>query len=504
MAFRIEPQLVAKSARTLRILAFSDCRVQDLKTIVSWVRDHSSKPDLIIYAGDDVGRFVPTPEENYFEQLASLSRYGIAAVVGNDDPPHYRTLIRGRKVYEVHSQPIIIGRFLITGIEGAPILKDGKNLGFTLYEESEIAHHLSQSTSSSENYTVILVSHTPPRGCLDEAMRHNTGQIGSTAVREFVEAEPSVALVVSGHVHLCGGRHDSLDHTMVLNAASDDKAGKPARIATMLLRADGSVEDLQWTNVSSRFQLAAEIQGISHVYAARLALSGIVTVEQLAESSPEVVGQALGWNPEKAAIFIARAQSLLQGQPILVSALELPKQPRLYLDIETDLQQSYTWLAGIATENSDNVHQFFAPHPSKENEMLHQLATFLAARENSSVLHFSGTQFDRRVLLARMESHGIAPPKSLLQSVDCLGPLRQALALPSPTFGLKEAVACFGYRFTYPELDGFGVAYAYQQAVHFGKPIPEHLLAYNRDDVLALRFLIQKAERFAFGLESGA
>jgi Icc-related predicted phosphoesterase len=119
-------------------VAFSDCRVQDLAAIVSWIAGRPEKPDLIIYAGDDVERFVPDPQTNYFEQLAALSTYGIVAVVGNDDLPDYRDLIRGHKVYEVHSRPVTIGRFLIVGVEGAPT----PGIGITLHPEPEIANHL--------------------------------------------------------------------------------------------------------------------------------------------------------------------------------------------------------------------------------------------------------------------------------------------------------------------------------------------------------------------------
>jgi predicted RecB family nuclease len=180
-----------------------------------------------------------------------------------------------------------------------------------------------------------------------------------------------------------------------------------------------------------------------------------------------------------------------------VSVPKLPKKPRLYLDIETDLQQSYTWLVGIVEEEGDEVRQFYAPHPSEEGEMLRELAVFLTPKADHSLVHFSGFNFDRSVLVRRMESHGIAPPLPLLQSIDCLPALRNSLALPTRGMGLKEAAECLGYRFAHPDLDGFMVAYEYQKAIGANRPAPERLLAYNRDDVLALRFLIQEVEKLA-------
>ncbi len=491
-----EPRVISQSAQALRIVAFSDCRVQDLKSIVEWVKGLLNKPDLIVYAGDDVERFVPDDDTNYFEQLAALSRYGVVAVVGNDDGPENRALIRGDKVHEVHSQPVAIGPFLVVGVEGAAILEKGMNLGFTLYAEPQISRHLDHHLHGHEKHTIILVSHTPPRGCLDQAIRHNVGHIGSIAVRDAVEGNRRIALVVSGHAHLCGGRDDKLGHAVVLNAASHDKVGSPAKIATLLLQPSGTVEDIQWTELVSSFQVA-EINGIGGKYAERLAQAGIATIEHLAAASPDTVRQALGRKAHTTDILIARARARLNGSPYLTSKPDLPDKPRLYLDIETDFQQSYVWLVGVADEHGDDVRQFFASHPDNEGAMLRELAAFLSNMDGRTMIHFSGSWFDGRVLVERMDSHEIISPPLLLGSVDCLHSLRNTLALPTITMRLKEAAECLGYEFSYPELDGWAVAHEYQQAIRSGKSVPDRLLAYNRDDVLALRFLIHEVERLA-------
>lgn len=316
-----------------------------------------------------------------------------------------------------------------------------------------------------------------------------------------MEKDTRVALVVSGHVHLCGGRHDELGDATVVNAASNDNGfSPPAKVAPLRLRPDGAVEDIRWAEVTSSFQLAREINGIGPAYAARLAQAGITTVEQLAGASLFTVGKAVAQSPGMAELFVVRAQARLDGRPSLVAAPKLPNKPRLYLDIETDLQQSYTWLVGVASDEGDEVRQFFAPHPSKEGEMLQELSAFLLAMADRSVMHYSGHQFDRRVLVQRMESYGLNPPLALLQSTDCLPNLRRCLALPSRSLGLKEAAECLGYHFAYSDLNGFMVAYEYQKATQAGSAVPERLLAYNRDDVLALRFLIQEVEKLAANL----
>jgi hypothetical protein len=100
-------------------LAFSDWRVQEIGALVRFLRAQK-KPDLIVYAGDDIRRFRP-PGKNYFQEIARLARFGICVVAGNDDPADTRQLMTGRSVYPVHSCALSLGRFAIVGVDGAPL-----------------------------------------------------------------------------------------------------------------------------------------------------------------------------------------------------------------------------------------------------------------------------------------------------------------------------------------------------------------------------------------------
>jgi Icc-related predicted phosphoesterase len=61
----------------------------------------------------------------------------------------------------------------------------------------------------------IVVSHSPPYGAADRSSRGD--HLGSRAVREAVlRLEPR--LVVCGHIHESGGRHERLGATPVVNA----------------------------------------------------------------------------------------------------------------------------------------------------------------------------------------------------------------------------------------------------------------------------------------------
>ena len=81
----------------LKILAFSDYRVQNIELLIEFLQKMRTKPDLILYGGDDVDRFVEYKRElktdkrkiirNYFEEIATYSKLGLCAVNGNDDFP---------------------------------------------------------------------------------------------------------------------------------------------------------------------------------------------------------------------------------------------------------------------------------------------------------------------------------------------------------------------------------------------------------------------------------
>ena len=176
---------------------------------------------------------------NVFEKLAREARYGLAAVAGNDSYVE-KFWIRGEGVYELHSTWLIIGPFLFMGLEGSTCGMDP--LGH--YTEGDVKFRLeyAQRILNSQN-KLVIVSHIPPRGVLDRAMRFGDEAIGSLALRDFLEeTQKSVPLVVCGHVHRCGGMYERLGKTVVVNVSSHDDPFSRANIAWILLNEMGDVK----------------------------------------------------------------------------------------------------------------------------------------------------------------------------------------------------------------------------------------------------------------------
>lgn len=94
---------------------------------------------------------------------------------------------------------------------------------------------------------LIILSHTPPRGCLDLAVRYGRRQIGDPMLRELLESSKTTLLCVCGHVHCCGGQVEKLGATTVINAASRDRPTDPGRVARIPIRRGRVVaEEICW------------------------------------------------------------------------------------------------------------------------------------------------------------------------------------------------------------------------------------------------------------------
>jgi Icc-related predicted phosphoesterase len=263
----------------LRIFAFSDYRVHDIRLLLD-ILDRSSEPlDVVVYAGDDVERFAPPrfdlvnleergefllrkssgkmliirkpslrqADENFFEKIAKKAKAGLIAVSGNDNPlgPVH---IYGEKVYDVYRTWVKIGRFLFIGLEGAAYQSRS-----SLHSESAYAVRLELAKKLlNEGEKLIIVSHVPPRGILDYAKRMGEENIGSKALRIFLEHNPNLtSLVICGHVHREGGKKETIGGTLVVNVASHDFVGYRGVVAIITVNNGGKARKVDFLNIPS-------------------------------------------------------------------------------------------------------------------------------------------------------------------------------------------------------------------------------------------------------------
>lgn len=487
----------------IRIIAFSDYRIQDIDLLIDFLKK-IKKPDLILYAGDDIDRFVDhelvhskIPHvmrrgkivRNRFEEIASLSKLGICAVIGNDDVPIVRKYIRGKNVYSVQETPFVFGDYAVIGIEGAIDDPSDKSIGigYTSYSESTLQKHLEIMKKKIKNKKMIILSHSPPRNCLDLAYRFGIRNIGSKSLNNFIKKNhENIPLVVCGHVHLQGGKNMTVGKTTIVNAASHDNRGEPGRVATI---------DIKENNIKVDWHEMYGVDGIWGIGPAKYKKFkevGIMTVDSLFEISVNDICTHLKCNSNFASKILIRARSVQENKVIPLEKMNSIEDDAAFLDIETDLRQELVWLIGIYFKKSGKFIQLLAHEPSEEKKILTQ---FLEITKDfkGKMYTFSGTNFDERVLKYRLDKYKMQY-HTLAEFVDLARDIQRSFAFPLKSYGLKSIASHFGYDYRHSDLSGMTVALEYLSNYQKtkDKKLIKKLLEYNEDDIRSLPWIVEQ------------
>lgn len=448
--------------------------------------------------------------ENHVRRLASAARYGFGAVLGNDDDPVYKALLAGENVFDLHDQPMSVNGFTIIGQEGSS-LSDGRGLGHLVYDEGEIKGHLASLQQASEGGPrTILVSHVPPHRVLDHAERFARDHVGSPAVRRFI-ARHKPLLVFCGHVHSHGGCEARIGPTTVINLASHDVQGSPGRVCVVDISDDLTVAT-KWFLVlpdevlghSTRrlgegevMNSVLNIPGIGYRKARELELNDIRTVGDVVAAGAEGLARC-GICGAAAQKTVKKAESILNQKAAQLAPLLIPKKPLVFVDIETDLAQSYVWLISVLVEGRrGSFRQFFAETPAGEEGILHDFLSYCGRFSGCVLCCYSGTWFDERVIKRRMATHRL-DGSGLGDWFDLYLAIERSVVLPTRSLSLKEIASYFGYKYKHADMDGFGAALEYARSI--GKrdeSTTKMLLEYGRDDVMVLRRIISRMGRVA-------
>ena len=220
----------------MRILAFSDWRIQNKNDIISFLQNLSEPVDFILYGGDDVDRF---SDEDFIRISQHAKQQKILLVYGNDDIFFPTDRVLPSYVHNLYETLFIFGDYAILGIEGATI-----GPGF-LHTEKEIEMHLKKQYSKVKGKKIIILSHPPPNGILDLGIRFagtdinghkKPSHIGSKALRNFMQKR-EVFLIICGHSHSCGRKSTKIGNCTVINVASHDSIDAKGNFALIEIEA---------------------------------------------------------------------------------------------------------------------------------------------------------------------------------------------------------------------------------------------------------------------------
>jgi Icc-related predicted phosphoesterase/uncharacterized protein YprB with RNaseH-like and TPR domain len=502
----------------LRMLLLSDCHNQPLPEILDRIRQFPNPIDAILYGGDGLYRF-NDGSTNYLDALADESNLGLFVVAGNDDPSGKESYIEGDKVYDVHDRPVVMGDFAIVGQEGTENRNDRVTPGVITYEKDQIERRLRRVLEKVENRNIVLLSHTPPDGILDRAIRfgdtertfgkheqdgYTSSNVGSKAVASVLDDYESIRVVVCGHVHKMGGRIEEIGAGQhAVNVASHDKATSDLKIGRVVLAEGGRVKRCTGELRRQAFQrneinTLRSIPGIGRSTAKKLIDLGIENIEELSNASIEVLKEEIPHTSRSWETLLGRAEARQTGTPQFLKTPNFPAPPRVYLDIETDLNpKSLVWLIGLYNDQADEIEYFFAETPEQEKEMLGNFLSYLKQHSDASLFHYSTTRFDERILKTRLQANKLPIPEQIEESVDVGAELEKCVAMPTTSNTLTSVAGEFGYNFTYPSMNGRDVATTYLNCLENNQAVPERLFEYNRDDVLAVKQIVDWMERAA-------
>jgi len=476
---------------------------------------------------------------NIFEELASYARYGLVAIIGNDDTGADRFRISGKNVYEIHNTWVSIGHLLIVGLEGSTC-----ELGPSgEYSEGSVRLRLELAREISEGKKLLIVSHSPPRGVLDRAMRFGDEAIGSMALRDFIEeGGNNVTLVVCGHVHRCGGKYEKINNTTIVNVSSHDDPFSNANVAWILLNQNGEVEEIKWLKLPSLLEtILKEHDGeerLLHLQReARLSKNEVLTFmkaynmygNKLLEDLPELAGikfrYGFSWSnifrlydygvktPESITgsvyknilkescgidkVHLKRAYAKLlrereKGNIYLISPIPIPDNNHIVV-FDTEYSATTGVLYGFLDMESGEIKQFWFEEKHKAQE-------YLRTKLNKVFVHWGG--LDRSLL--QQELNCRASTLNLLYFV------QTSLVAPISSASLREV---HGVLYGTIEREEFWKRSFYEKngldkLVLCNKILREpndaearvELADANKADILALQHLIEKLRELNGGV----
>jgi predicted RecB family nuclease len=202
--------------------------------------------------------------------------------------------------------------------------------------------------------------------------------------------------------------------------------------------------------------------------------------------------------------FPLQALALREQSVFVVSPPELPQTPiRLYVDMEGNQSGSFVYLIGVLrVENATSTYQhFWADTESDGEQLLRRFWEYLAAITDNAHIFYYG-HYEARVLRRIIKQLGTKTSGDLLlkNSTNVLSLIYANIYFPTYSNGLKEIATYLGFAWSPPAVTGLNaIIWRYKWESARDNATKDILLAYNRDDCVALEKLIDfiaKVSRF--------
>ena len=229
-----------------------------------------------------------------------------------------------------------------------------------------------------------------------------------------------------------------------------------------------------------------EIHGIGFKKYSDFNQAGIKTIKQFVEAGIPTVSQVMKYGINGGTQVYLRGLSVYQNRVIKIQEPKRISNQPIYLDIETDLNQSTVWMIGIYITKTNEFIQLVANKPKEEKIILKDCLDILSEHQQEHIISYSGSRFDERVLRRRFDDEGLTHHHLLFE--DILIDIKKSFAFPLKSYSLGDLASFYGYNFKYPFMDGMQVAMLYEQHANDLTKFRGYkkLCQYNEDDVKSM------------------
>jgi predicted RecB family nuclease len=241
------------------------------------------------------------------------------------------------------------------------------------------------------------------------------------------------------------------------------------------------------------------LPGVTPLRYTQLQDLAITTLESLANTSPSILENLLGFDREVAPKLVMQAQSVLERRPLIlpyplpIEDITFTAPIELYFDIEAQPDLELNYLLGVLVvdrlANTEKFYSFLADKPEDEELVWQQFLDLVWQYPEAPIYHFCVYEFDTVKRLAKL----YGTPNSLVRPVlsrfvDVYEQLTQSVALPVESYALKAIARWLGFEWREKEASGAKCIYWYDQWLETGdRTLLEIIQSYNEDDCRATR-----------------
>ncbi|WP_445634644.1 Recombinase B [Nostoc sp. DSM 114161] len=243
------------------------------------------------------------------------------------------------------------------------------------------------------------------------------------------------------------------------------------------------------------------LPGVTPIRYTQLQTLNITTLESLANTSPAILENLVGFDSQVAAKLVVQAQSVLQKRPLILP-YPLPKENitftapiELYFDIEAQPDLDLNYLLGVLVvdrvANTEQFYSFLADKPEDEELVWQQFLNLVWQYPQAPIYHFCVYEFDTVQRLAKLYNTPYSSVRPVLNRfVDIYEQLTQSVALPVESYALKAIARWLGFEWRNKEASGAKCIHWYEQWLKTGdRTLLESIQSYNEDDCRATRLV---------------